>query len=1226
MRTTAVRRRGVALIVVLAVLTLLAGLAVAFSTLQATERRIARNFLDSVRARLAAQSGVETAIARLREIAWRAGPAADGVWRCDSPSTPLERLREPSFAERDDAGLPRTLMIGGAPAGLSGTLDGGAYAFHGDLFTLRVTDESSRINVNDGAAWGPDHSVSRNLRRLLNVLGAQPSVGVPGLGDRVLAARPPGGYAHKVEILRALEFDRASWERVRDFVTVCSWTDPDVANPVPLSEAVAGEPWYPVAYARPGGRYRHGHQTNFRGEAIAAPLDFHDPAAGAASGALWGRDSVNPGWIEIVARSPVNVNTARREVLVALLVDLEGFFVLERRRELPGGYAWSDLRYTYDATGTEGDECGFLRRTFPLVGPGGRRTEGVSAEAVADEILACRGSRPSPRVAGLDYANAPFGGPFRSWSQFNLFVDTLVRGGLLADDRPGLYWDAGPAGVRVPSEIQRRLASEAIGDVLKANFNPNLHLNEINPNRNLFTHVDKTDLLVNSTEICFTPMGTFEIEAAGLILQPADGARDAFTAADNAVVACQKASVHVRVFDALRHTNQSHFAAGEFSERRIGAATNNNWSLEAGPEPDNGPAPAGNEYEGYLQLPTYGSTLFARGLHKPGGALWTTLTDPAFYPGAATMKAPSGGPIGSVIHSHFTFDHAAHHHASRNALTSPPSWDGFRLPQGAWWTVFGDRACLNANVEDRGEPLKPPYSPVDSARAPSPDGPRYRIARSFRPPGTPAPSAGAPVDLRVDGAYVERHSAFGYWIDEDVSFNFNEGSLAFWLKPGFFPETTGKSRTLVSMSRYHAHAPGTLNPSPFALFFVPGAAAEGSSPVYGAGAGAFLPCSLAFGYGYSADTGYAWETGGPKAAGHALTFTPTLNHEGHGPDNASRLAGDDGRFNFLRAHEWTHVAATWHNPPGTVPSADTLRVYVNGRVLPGALGFPHLYPDGTHEGPPFESTPPWAVHSLQASVPGTDGAKWAVNSIRLGGEPSTLFHGVPGLGPFPRNFSADATFDEFFLWTNRSEENDGGVAGIEKLWTRGRYYRPYDTNPADARFRSAPIALPAASPRVPPPSIEASSAPSIAPAPDRPRVLAVAWTEVAEDYDREGSAMRPKMYDYATEPPSELRPPVAPDMNGFAAPTVADLSVEVGGALFGPYRNEAWSAVHAPSGAPPEILETDVLRYRAKLKMGGSKSSGVVLLSTPILDDVTLYLDPGRPEILSWAWDPAVGP
>ena len=62
-------RRGVILIVVLGVLAVLALLATAFATLQATERHVARNYEDTVRAKLLAMSGVQHAVARLPNTA-----------------------------------------------------------------------------------------------------------------------------------------------------------------------------------------------------------------------------------------------------------------------------------------------------------------------------------------------------------------------------------------------------------------------------------------------------------------------------------------------------------------------------------------------------------------------------------------------------------------------------------------------------------------------------------------------------------------------------------------------------------------------------------------------------------------------------------------------------------------------------------------------------------------------------------------------------------------------------------------------------------------------------------------------------------------------------------------------------------------------------------------------------------------------------------------------------
>lgn len=1146
-------RRGLVLIAVLGMLAVLALLAATFATLAAGERTVARNYLDAVRARLVAQSGVEAAVAHLGELLERGALMTETDW---VPTSDPVRVNGEEVR----------------PAGVHFT---SSHARRGDFYTLRITDTNAQICVNDGVAHGPDHAVSRNLRRLLDLLGAQPSVDVPGLGGRLLAARPRTGYADKADLLRALDFDREAFGRVREFLTVRSWSDPDVSLPVALSlEAAAGSA-YPVSGGRPssgaGPIHRYGHQRDFRGDPILRPLLFFDPQdPDPAHNAVWGRDSLNPGWIEVVFRSPVNVNTARREVLTALLIDLEGFFLVERRRGLserpdgaspcgsPGGaYGWTTRRYTYR---DEESACGFLYRTLPIVGPGGRSREGVPAAAIVDRILAGR--------------------PFRTWAQFSRFLDRLVEEGVIAETRTDFFWDIDAAGRRIPaSPGQLRIASQAIADALKANFNPNLHLNEVNPDRVLFTHVDKTDLLVHSTEFCFTPMGTFEIESVGRIVRPTDGGDDAAAARDNDAVATRTIVAQVRLFDAVRETSQAQFRGGTIAPRKGAFETNNNLGLEIGPEPDNGPAPAENGAEGYLRLSTVGSN-FPKGECKPSGELWTTLTDPAWAPGATTT--PPGGPhLGSSMHAHFQLDHAAHHHASRSFLGTPANWDGFRLPQGAWQTAVNRRCCLNRNWEDRTETVPGPYGPVDSGRT----GRAYRIARSW----TGDPPSGieevAPSDLRLDGAYVERGSAFGYWLDENLSFNVNEGTAAFWLKPGFFPESTGKRRTLLSMSRVHAAAPGTMNPSPFGLFFVPPhVAGEGGLPSYAAGLGGFRPSSLVFGYGFSSKTGYNWELGGSggpddHATSHAAVHSPALNHEGH----------DDGKPSLLRAHQWTHVAVTWSIPRNRRPDADSVRILVNGRIQPGTVGVPHLY-EG--EGQPFAETPRWATHSQQALIPGLPGPKWCKNTIRLGGEPSMLFDGAL----FPGNFTADSTIDEFYLWLDRSPAWNGGAWGAQTLWNRGRSYRPDDRDPEEARFISRAIEPALGRSRSLPP-------PGDPPAARRtPRVLGVAWTEWAEEYDREG----PMMLDHSVSPPRALRP----EAGGFA-----DLYVEADGAWTGPFRNDGWSAVRTPSGRPPEGSR---FRYAAKLKMGGPATPGTILLASPVLDDVTVYFDRGGPEILSW--------
>src|SRR5205814_1924058 len=147
MAKTRRKARGIALIVVLGVLSLLALLAVSFSTLAATERATSRNYLDTVRARLVAQSGIEAGIARLLE-------------------------RGVLMNETEWAPAMAPIRVNGVEVRPAGLMDSASYVRRGDFYTLRITDSNAQINVNDGLAAGPSHAVSRNLRRILNVLGA----------------------------------------------------------------------------------------------------------------------------------------------------------------------------------------------------------------------------------------------------------------------------------------------------------------------------------------------------------------------------------------------------------------------------------------------------------------------------------------------------------------------------------------------------------------------------------------------------------------------------------------------------------------------------------------------------------------------------------------------------------------------------------------------------------------------------------------------------------------------------------------------------------------------------------------------------------------------------------------------------------------------------------------------------------------------------------------------
>jgi hypothetical protein len=991
-RTT---RRGAVLIVVLGVLVILSLLATSFATLQVTERQVSRNYLDTVRAKLLAQSGVQDALERLSACAesgrlqdrsmeyWGSKIAETGA---PDARTPLENARNPSFAwedekvqdPTDEQTRPMAFRIDGQEVGVSGLMSDGVYR-------LRVSDCNSMIHVNDGLEGGPDGLVSRNLRRILNNLGELLSV--REAGDRVLEARPASGYRLKRELETAL--GTADYAKLHPFLTPAAWIDRSVALPVPISRDVLSA--YPVKYNERLGIFRYGRSFRADGRPLdKSPLlfapDFAAPAG--TEHAVMALDELNAQVIEIGARAPVNVNLAPREVLTALIADLRGVFLVGRRKQNPGGNMYTFLQhptYDNDPAGMLGDEYGFLYATPPFLLPG-RTTaaEGVDASKVADEIIACRSRGKSPHCPGVDYAASWYGGAFRSWRQFAAFCDGLAEGGLLRDDRK-IFFDFQSSGafssaetgpdILVPSEGQARYAARAMADVLKANFNPNLCLNETNPDANLYTAVDKTDLIVNSTEFCFTPMGLFDIESEGRVLVPLNGP-DVRISRQGTTIALKKIACVAKVFDVHRETSQADFRAGTIGDRRA----------VVGPEPEANAARC--RWGGWLQLSTLGS----EGKHQ-------------------------GAELGDTMHGHFTSGHDLHFHAG-----------GARAPLRQ---MAGDYR----NNPDRTEKGPGPYETGKHALA--------RCRGSEEPAA--ALEAVAPLDLRIDGAYVERDSALMYANGPDV-FDLT-GTVAYWIKPSFHPEMTGKPRTFFSLDRHIMAQNSAGKPQKYPLilgqwFFASHDAPAGSPspnedlpPKYWQSP--WRPVSMAAGY----------STYG-KWGGGVGTVSRSLHHGAH---------ADHARADVLRAQTWTHVAFYWDM------RRHRTELVINGRPVPAALNTINVHPDNSNQVADFVDIP-----------------------LRFG-EPSR----TSSDGRHSRNWAADATLDELYMWKGNALDR------AETLFSRGRYHVPREGK--EAVFTSASLELGRNQRRLP------GGGGTVAAGPGAFRVLAAAWTWYPEWTDETGA-------------------------------------------------------------------------------------------------------------------------
>ncbi len=507
------RSRGLALLVVIGILGVLAVLAVSFVTLARLERKASQQRLFGTRALLLARSGIEDATARLcagQDPTLAATRFSgedyndDGILSpgletdaqifqpalCNREDCPARLALRPSFFVRDPSGSPALMAVDARPRGYTGSLS----ADH--AYTLKVEDESAKINVNGGfldegdrdgdgipdfrdpfvadtrtlpaffpaGAAGIGRGWNAQLVRVLNTLGVQ--LGIVALGDVAIQNRPRGGYRNTTDVERMVA--AASGLPCADlspYLTVASWVDVKVVHP----NAYVGE----LPLAPP----------------IPMPMSRSDL-----------KKARLPLRLEEGGRPPVNLNTATRPALIALLSGLQG-----------------DSWYT--------------AYPFPAV----YAIPPAQAPPIADAILAFRNGQ-EPFANWNDPAQKrPAPGPFSSWEQFAEFCDGLV-----------------PTVINGQAFLPAADGGDLEGaSLLKAAFDPNTHLNKQLPDELMHYWIDKSDLTAWSTEGSLYPTGVFKVTAVGRVL-----------GADGRLLAERSASQLTEAFSLLRQTSQKDFVGG----------------------------------------------------------------------------------------------------------------------------------------------------------------------------------------------------------------------------------------------------------------------------------------------------------------------------------------------------------------------------------------------------------------------------------------------------------------------------------------------------------------------------------------------------------------------------------------------------------------------------------------------------------------------------------------
>src|SRR5579862_208930 len=142
-RRCGVRNRGVTLIMVAGVLSVLAALGAGFYSIAISQSRSATRYNDSIRAELMARSGIYDAMARLREGAYlKIEDPSDPWYMVDYLHGGARRISFPYVNSRltDSTGKP---LINSFSRSLSSSTEP-----YSDQYSLEITDASSKININ----------------------------------------------------------------------------------------------------------------------------------------------------------------------------------------------------------------------------------------------------------------------------------------------------------------------------------------------------------------------------------------------------------------------------------------------------------------------------------------------------------------------------------------------------------------------------------------------------------------------------------------------------------------------------------------------------------------------------------------------------------------------------------------------------------------------------------------------------------------------------------------------------------------------------------------------------------------------------------------------------------------------------------------------------------------------------------------------------------------------
>ena len=541
-RSVSSHSMGIALVLVLGQLAIMAVLVISFVYMMRLEKATSTNYIDKVVAQAAAESGIEYAFAQITNL-----PA--GAWDKATLETLGYNENKPSMTKK--------IVVGSVEKELSGVV-GASYVTNGDAYTVTIRDESGKVCLNDSNApynvanADPDDPRQGRLYKLIvAICNVLPSIADADLAHNVAdlllvdpkysrSAYPNGSYPSLATAniaLREAGLNGDQINELKEYFTIYSWQDPHVIRPT---------------FQLPDEVKNNNMEVDTWKQFLTKEFQ-KEP------------------------RCPVNVNTAQKSLICALLMPLQGYYLEEGPAE-----AQSSNHYGWWSTGKGAPDpqqyMGRAKLTFSL----------EAAASGYDSIAAHLAQIIYDRIHGVENTDLlsqpdhdgdgePDANPFETWEEFRFFLsDEISDDVFLGSNAVTVSAPQMPASVPVvpaygvPGPWDNVNNSRGGGwntggkaldwwksyyadkqrDLIFAAFNPNSLFNDLNPGSNRYLAVDKVQLTQYTTELCFEPTGGFSVLSEGVVHAP-----DATERARYAVRA------DLKVFEVFRQTTQAQFMA-----------------------------------------------------------------------------------------------------------------------------------------------------------------------------------------------------------------------------------------------------------------------------------------------------------------------------------------------------------------------------------------------------------------------------------------------------------------------------------------------------------------------------------------------------------------------------------------------------------------------------------------------------------------------------------------